>query len=205
MSDPGDPQNPEVNQLRLFFATPANSIVEIVTYDPQLRNWTWGVLGPHTNHTLGTASNSQLAAAGWGSSLAPLVFPRDSDYVWAIYEDGMTLSTAWQKYSSNWAWTDASCVPNESPRVGITDMPLPRNPQVQTIAATSRSKTARTCLLIGLGEDGATAYEKPLGSRPVTYTWAGGRPLSLRGSFTTNNLVLHRGHDGRRVAKFAIN
>ncbi|KAI3317005.1 hypothetical protein HD806DRAFT_516053 [Xylariaceae sp. AK1471] len=62
MSDPADSSNPEVNQLRIYFATPRNSLVEIITHSANLTEWSWGILGPHTNHTLEIAGSSQLAA-----------------------------------------------------------------------------------------------------------------------------------------------
>ncbi|KAI1344534.1 hypothetical protein F5Y15DRAFT_114708 [Xylariaceae sp. FL0016] len=62
MSDPTDWQNPDVNHLRLFFTTSKNGISEIITYDPSLQDWKWGLVGPHMNHTLEIGDSSQIAA-----------------------------------------------------------------------------------------------------------------------------------------------
>ncbi|KAI1266118.1 hypothetical protein F5Y18DRAFT_382518 [Xylariaceae sp. FL1019] len=128
ISDPNDWGNPDLNQLRVYFATSANSVVEIVTHDPNLTDWRWGILGPHMNHSLVIEDYSQLAAT-WRRCSNETECGHGQFFL--TYELGTALMVA----NSTANWDPSIAVDRIDPFSGITLV------SAQTLAPYSDTKT----------------------------------------------------------------
>ncbi|KAI0543918.1 hypothetical protein F4679DRAFT_592173 [Xylaria curta] len=115
MSDSTDFDNPDVNQLRVYFASPGHYVVEIITHSPNLTDWSWGILGPHTNHTLEMAETSQLAAT-WRRCLNETICGHGQ--IFLTYE----LDNALMVANSTANWDPSIAVDRIDPLSGITLM-----------------------------------------------------------------------------------
>ncbi|KAI0147805.1 hypothetical protein GGR57DRAFT_493693 [Xylariaceae sp. FL1272] len=128
ISDPNDWENPDINQLRVYFATSGNSVVELVTHSPDLTDWKWGILGPHMNHTLQIEDYSQLAAT-WRRCSNETECGHGQFFL--TYELGTALMVA----NSTANWDPSIAVDRIDPYSGITLM------SVQTLEPYSDTKT----------------------------------------------------------------